>query len=148
MCVVCPRVGCSPADCGALHHHEQSILKALMQARVRRHTCCPYIHLLHLHLSHEEDQGRRGSLQLGQHNEVIVIYSSGNSIVFFCFVLIGLIPFCWIKQSESQDQVFLRWTTGETATMHILVVHAMVILLTLGPPKGMPNLCVSFPSEN
>ncbi|RXN02130.1 Integrator complex subunit 1 [Acipenser ruthenus] len=38
--------------------------------------------------------------------------------------------------SESQDQVFLRWTTGETATMHILVVHAMVILLTLGPPKG------------
>uniref|UniRef100_A0A8C4SG15 Integrator complex subunit 1 n=1 Tax=Erpetoichthys calabaricus TaxID=27687 RepID=A0A8C4SG15_ERPCA len=38
--------------------------------------------------------------------------------------------------SESQDQVFLRWITGETATMHILVVHAMVILLTLGPPKG------------
>ncbi|XP_041062638.1 integrator complex subunit 1 [Carcharodon carcharias] len=38
--------------------------------------------------------------------------------------------------SESQDQVFLRWTTGETATMHILVVHAMVILLTLGPPQG------------
>lgn len=44
-------------------------------------------------------------------------------------------------QSESQDQVFLRWTTGETATMHILVVHAMVILLTLGPPKGS---CVHF----
>uniref|UniRef100_A0A8D0G6X8 Integrator complex subunit 1 n=1 Tax=Sphenodon punctatus TaxID=8508 RepID=A0A8D0G6X8_SPHPU len=38
--------------------------------------------------------------------------------------------------SESQDQVFLRWTTGETATMHILVVHAMVILLTLGPPQA------------
>ncbi|TMS15537.1 Integrator complex subunit 1 [Larimichthys crocea] len=37
--------------------------------------------------------------------------------------------------SESQDQVFLRWTTGETATMHILVVHAMVILLTLGPSQ-------------
>ena len=33
--------------------------------------------------------------------------------------------------------MFLRWTTGETATMHILVVHAMVILLTLGPAKGM-----------
>ncbi|XP_030646165.1 integrator complex subunit 1 [Chanos chanos] len=41
--------------------------------------------------------------------------------------------------SESQDQVFLRWTTGETATMHILVVHAMVILLTLGPPKGISD---------
>ncbi|TKC49787.1 hypothetical protein EI555_002508 [Monodon monoceros] len=38
--------------------------------------------------------------------------------------------------SESQDQVFLRWTSGETATMHILVVHAMVILLTLGPPHA------------
>lgn len=37
--------------------------------------------------------------------------------------------------SESQDQVFLRWTSGEAATMHILVVHAMVILLTLGPPQ-------------
>lgn len=31
--------------------------------------------------------------------------------------------------------MFLRWTSGETATMHILVVHAMVILLTLGPPR-------------
>lgn len=40
------------------------------------------------------------------------------------------------RWSESQDQVFLRWTSGETATMHILVVHAMVILLTLGPPQG------------
>ncbi|XP_023569170.1 integrator complex subunit 1 isoform X3 [Octodon degus] len=38
--------------------------------------------------------------------------------------------------SESQDQVFLRWASGETATMHILVVHAMVILLTLGPPRA------------
>uniref|UniRef100_A0A3Q3GD68 Integrator complex subunit 1 n=1 Tax=Labrus bergylta TaxID=56723 RepID=A0A3Q3GD68_9LABR len=45
-------------------------------------------------------------------------------------------PFTEMSSSESQDQVFLRWTTGETATMHILVVHAMVILLTLGPPKG------------
>lgn len=31
--------------------------------------------------------------------------------------------------------MFLRWSSGETATMHILVVHAMVILLTLGPPR-------------
>ena len=52
-------------------------------------------------------------------------------VLFFFRVLIVV-----VFQSESQDQVFLRWTTGETATMHILVVHAMVILLTLGPPKG------------
>ncbi|XP_028310866.1 integrator complex subunit 1 [Gouania willdenowi] len=53
--------------------------------------------------------------------------------------------------SESQDQVFLRWTTGETATMHILVVHAMVILLTLGPPKGESDfytlLDIWFPNK-
>lgn len=52
----------------------------------------------------------------------------GELTIFFLFS---------IAQSESQDQVFLRWTTGETATMHILVVHAMVILLTLGPPQGI-----------
>lgn len=40
--------------------------------------------------------------------------------------------------------MFLRWTTGETATMHILVVHAMVILLTLGPPKGSPAYVTMF----
>ncbi|POI35758.1 hypothetical protein CIB84_000490 [Bambusicola thoracicus] len=44
------------------------------------------------------------------------------------------------RWSESQDQVFLRWTSGETATMHILVVHAMVILLTLGPPQALQDL--------
>lgn len=50
-------------------------------------------------------------------------------------------PSCPLSlQSESQDQVFLRWTSGETATMHILVVHAMVILLTLGPPRGERGL--------
>uniref|UniRef100_S4RBI7 Integrator complex subunit 1 INTS2-binding domain-containing protein n=1 Tax=Petromyzon marinus TaxID=7757 RepID=S4RBI7_PETMA len=41
--------------------------------------------------------------------------------------------------SESQDQIFIRWASGETATMHILVVHALVILLTLGPLDGTRN---------
>ncbi|VFV32206.1 integrator complex subunit 1-like [Lynx pardinus] len=52
--------------------------------------------------------------------------------------------------SESQDQVFLRWTGGETATMHILVVHAMVILLTLGPPRGVSpaELGVALPNRH
>ncbi|XP_063961921.1 integrator complex subunit 1-like [Lytechinus pictus] len=39
------------------------------------------------------------------------------------------------RWSESQDQVFLRWPHGDSATMHILVVHAMIILLTYGEPK-------------
>ncbi|CAL4082032.1 unnamed protein product, partial [Meganyctiphanes norvegica] len=38
--------------------------------------------------------------------------------------------FSW---SESQDQVRVQWASGEQAVMHILVVHAMVILLTHGP---------------
>lgn len=32
--------------------------------------------------------------------------------------------------SESQDQILVQWSTGEECTMHILVVHAMIILLT------------------
>lgn len=44
--------------------------------------------------------------------------------------------------------MFLRWTTGETATMHILVVHAMVILLTLGSPKGSPVYSPMFEMLN
>ncbi|XP_063286495.1 integrator complex subunit 1 [Pelobates fuscus] len=74
--------------------------------------------------------------------------------IFFCYVRRmrktkeGDEVYSW---SESQDQVFLRWTSGETATMHILVVHAMVILLTLGPPRGendfYPLLDIWFPEK-
>jgi len=32
--------------------------------------------------------------------------------------------------SESQDQILVQWSNGEECTMHILVVHAMIILLT------------------
>lgn len=35
--------------------------------------------------------------------------------------------------SESQDQILVQWSTGEECTMHILVVHAMIILLTYDP---------------
>ncbi|XP_052774424.1 integrator complex subunit 1-like [Mya arenaria] len=35
--------------------------------------------------------------------------------------------------SNTQDQIILQWETGESATMHILVVHAMIILLSYGP---------------
>ncbi|OXU26086.1 hypothetical protein TSAR_012850 [Trichomalopsis sarcophagae] len=35
--------------------------------------------------------------------------------------------FTW---SESQDLILVEWATGEECTMHILVVHAMIILLT------------------
>jgi len=39
-------------------------------------------------------------------------------------------------QSESQDQIRLQWLSGKSAIMNILVVHAMIILLTYGQPRG------------
>lgn len=38
--------------------------------------------------------------------------------------------------SNTQDQIILQWESGDSAIMHVLVVHAMIILLTYGPPKG------------
>ena len=32
--------------------------------------------------------------------------------------------------------MLLKWETGETATMNILVVHSMIVLLTYGRPAG------------
>lgn len=40
---------------------------------------------------------------------------------------------------ECQDHITLQWPSGETATMHILVVHSMIILLTYGPPQTDPE---------
>ncbi|CAG5115061.1 unnamed protein product, partial [Candidula unifasciata] len=43
--------------------------------------------------------------------------------------------FSW---SNTQDQILLQWESGQSATVHVLVVHAMIVLLTYGKPKG-PN---------
>ncbi|XP_064459431.1 integrator complex subunit 1-like [Ornithodoros turicata] len=40
---------------------------------------------------------------------------------------------------ECQDHIMVQWPSGETATMHILVVHSMIILLTYGPPEQDPE---------
>ncbi|XP_071035573.1 integrator complex subunit 1-like [Parasteatoda tepidariorum] len=57
------------------------------------------------------------------------------SEIFFKYLSAAKIPskevYCW---SESQDQILIQWASGESATMHILVVHAMIIVLTYGPP--------------
>ncbi|KAJ8318167.1 hypothetical protein KUTeg_003258 [Tegillarca granosa] len=37
--------------------------------------------------------------------------------------------------SNTQDQIILQWAGGDSATMHVLVVHAMIILLTYGAPN-------------
>lgn len=42
-------------------------------------------------------------------------------------------------QSNIQDQIILQWRSGESATMHILVVHAIVIILTYDPLPGRQN---------
>ncbi|KAH9505267.1 Integrator complex subunit 1 [Bulinus truncatus] len=40
--------------------------------------------------------------------------------------------FSW---SNTQDQILLQWESGQSATVHVLVVHAMIVLLTYGRPK-------------
>lgn len=40
--------------------------------------------------------------------------------------------------SESQDQILVQWSSGEECTMHILVVHAMIILLTYDTSEDDP----------
>ncbi len=39
-------------------------------------------------------------------------------------------------QSNTQDQILLQWESGTSATVNVLVVHAMIILLTYGAPSG------------
>lgn len=53
--------------------------------------------------------------------------------------------------SESQDQILVTWSSGEESTLHILVVHAMIILLSYGPGSdpGLFSLLLEtwFPAE-
>ncbi|GFQ87230.1 integrator complex subunit 1 [Trichonephila clavata] len=62
-------------------------------------------------------------------------FLSSVSEIFFKYLNAAKIPskevYSW---SESQDQILIQWASGESATMHILVVHAMIIVLTYGPP--------------
>ncbi|CAL1270879.1 unnamed protein product [Larinioides sclopetarius] len=62
-------------------------------------------------------------------------FLSSVSEIFFKYLSAAKIPskevYSW---SESQDQILIQWPSGESATMHILVVHAMIIVLTYGPP--------------
>ncbi|BFZ03172.1 hypothetical protein BsWGS_06208 [Bradybaena similaris] len=44
--------------------------------------------------------------------------------------------FSW---SNTQDQILLQWEAGQSATVHVLVVHAMIVLLTYGKPREDPN---------
>ncbi|XP_077300156.1 integrator complex subunit 1 isoform X2 [Arctopsyche grandis] len=39
----------------------------------------------------------------------------------------------------NQDQILLQWPSGEEGTMHIIIVHAIIILLTYGPSKCDKN---------
>lgn len=152
-----PSAGRCAAYRRTLHHHEQLVLQTFVQAWVWSRALCFPQHLLLIHQEDEEDQRGRGSLQLGEHTLLAICFELKMFDIRLKASLgtcergefddknLCLTDFFVSFQSESQDQVFLRWTTGETATMHILVVHAMVILLTLGPPKGSPanfyNVC-------
>ena len=47
----------------------------------------------------------------------------------------------YFLQQETQDQLFVQWSkdteySGKAATLHVLVIHAMIVLLTYGEPQG------------
>lgn len=70
-------------------------------------------------------------------NEYSNNFLSSVSQIFFKYLSAAKMPskelYSW---SESQDQILIQWCSGESATMHILVVHAMIIVLTYGPPPS------------
>ena len=51
------------------------------------------------------------------------------------------------------DQLFVQWSkdteyAGNAATLHVLVLHAMIVLLTYGEPKGeLVRFVVSNPNQ-
>ncbi|XP_014664125.1 PREDICTED: integrator complex subunit 1-like [Priapulus caudatus] len=57
--------------------------------------------------------------------------------IFTAYIKQAMMPskeeYSW---SESQDQILVQWSSGEAATLHILVVQAMIISLTYGPLKS------------
>ena len=59
-------VGRGASDRGALHHHEQPVLQALLPAWVGRRAVGLSHDLLLLHPPHAQDQGGGGSVQLGE----------------------------------------------------------------------------------
>lgn len=49
-----------------------------------------------------------------------------------------------IQWSETQEQILISWGVDMECTMHILVIHAMIILLTYGPASGKFYLFIQF----
>jgi len=52
--------------------------------------------------------------------------------VFYMYMLLVRQQDRELDWSESQDLINVLWASGESATLHILVVHAQIILLTYG----------------
>lgn len=46
--------------------------------------------------------------------------------------------------SDSQDMILVHWSTGEQAMMHVLIVHAIIILLNYGPAQEPDELFESL----
>ncbi|XP_061168184.1 integrator complex subunit 1-like [Saccostrea echinata] len=73
----------------------------------------------------------------GSENELAHITLASLCSLYFNYVTKAKKPnkeaYSW---SNTQDQILLQWEGGDSATMHVLVVHAMIILLTYGPPNG------------
>lgn len=64
----------------------------------------------------------------------ILWYIHVNVCIMYAYIM--YVDVVSLLQSNTQDQILLQWEGGDSATMHVLVVHAMIILLTYGPPNG------------
>lgn len=64
----------------------------------------------------------------------ILWYIHVNVCIMYAYIM--SVDVVFLLQSNTQDQILLQWEGGDSATMHVLVVHAMIILLTYGPPNG------------
>ncbi|CAH0389258.1 unnamed protein product [Bemisia tabaci] len=42
--------------------------------------------------------------------------------------------FSWDDSTDQSQEIMIKWPTGEECTLHVLIVHAIVILLTYGVP--------------
>ena len=56
--------------------------------------------------------------------------------VFYMYMLLVRQQGRELDWSESQDLINVLWASGESATLHILVVHAQIILLTYGTTQS------------
>lgn len=84
-----------------------------------------YMYIMYVH--------SKALLQSNTHDPILWYIHEHVCIMYIYIMYVHVVS---LLQSNTQDQILLQWEGGDSATMHVLVVHAMIILLTYGPPNG------------